>query len=116
MFTMAKDGGAIGAVILLFVLAAITGRRRNKKLKKLLQAEVARFEEEQAALAASGDKPALPAGANRPELERGPGGRAAPDAAELAHEERQREIASLVEQQPDEVATLLRGWLADRRA
>jgi flagellar M-ring protein FliF len=42
-----------------------------------------------------------------------PGG---PDEEAAAEREaRQQEITSLVEQQPEEVAQVLRGWLADRR-
>ena len=38
-----------------------------------------------------------------------------PSADELALEARHREISEMVEEQPDEVAQLLRGWLAERR-
>jgi len=38
-----------------------------------------------------------------------------PSPEMLAVEARHREISEMVEQQPDEVALLLRGWLAERR-
>jgi flagellar M-ring protein FliF len=38
-----------------------------------------------------------------------------PSPADLAVEERQREIEQMVEDQPDEIAALLRGWLAAGR-
>ena len=38
-----------------------------------------------------------------------------PSAEDLANEARHREIREMVEEQPDEVAQLLRGWLAERR-
>ena len=38
-----------------------------------------------------------------------------PNADTEARDARQREITQMVEEQPEEVAALLRGWLSDRR-
>jgi flagellar M-ring protein FliF len=72
--------------------------------------ELARLEEMQAALEAQ-QAAALESGAALAALEAAPPA----DAGEEAREARQREIAQMVEQQPDEVAQLLRGWMSDRR-
>jgi len=114
LYSMIKTGGTIGGVVVLLIMAVLGSRRRNKKLKAMMEAELARFSEEQAALVGSG-APALEGGAAgaMPALEaRTPAPK--PDSV-LLREERQRDIAALVEQQPEEVAALLRGWLADRR-
>jgi flagellar M-ring protein FliF len=108
---MAKTGAfALAVLVLLFM--AWRASRRSKRSTKLTPAEVAHLEQAQAALDSSrtlalsgreGDSlPALESGAGKgpPELER---------------REQQRDIANMVEQQPAEVAQLLRGWLADRR-
>ena len=111
LMSMIKTGATIFGVVLLILIALLGNRRRNKKLKKMLQAEIERFEAEQAELdsrqmaalsAGTGAAGALTAGA-------------AVDAESIARAERARDITALVERQPDEVATLLRTWLADRR-
>jgi flagellar M-ring protein FliF len=109
-----KTGAAIGGVLLLLLFAWISNRRRTKRLEKALQAEIARFEAEQAALGSGRGAQALGAGGGTAgELEAGPAG---PSDEERARTDRQRDISSMVEQQPEEVAALLRGWLADRRS
>ncbi|MFL6099157.1 MAG: hypothetical protein ACJ71T_04290, partial [Actinomycetales bacterium] len=87
--------------------AFIMSRKRPTTERELLELEM--FENAQRMPAAIGAgagvgavSHALPAG---PEL----GGA----TAELA--ERRQAVHALVERQPDEVAELLRGWLADRR-
>jgi flagellar M-ring protein FliF len=107
-----KTGAAIGGVLLLLLFAWVSNRRRNKRLQKALAAEIARFEAEQAALVGSGAQALGAAGGAAGALEAGPAG---PSDEERARAERQRDITSMVEQQPEEVAALLRGWLADRR-
>jgi len=99
---MVKTAAVVVGVLALLVMAVLSGRRRNKRLKSLVQAEVAQFEEEQGALVGAGRKE-LTSGAPVKEL------------PEIVRDERQREIAALVEKQPEEVALLLRAWLADRR-
>ncbi|GIJ69868.1 flagellar basal-body MS-ring/collar protein FliF [Virgisporangium ochraceum] len=112
LLSMVKTGATVLGVVLLILIALIGNRRRNKKLKKMLQAEIERFEAEQAELE-SRQMAALAAGTGAAgALTAGP---AEPDAEQLARAERSREITALVERQPDEVATLLRSWLADRR-
>ncbi|GAA0917284.1 flagellar basal-body MS-ring/collar protein FliF [Virgisporangium aurantiacum] len=111
LMSMIKTGATIFGVVLLILIALLGNRRRNKKLKKMLQAEIERFEAEQAELE-SRQMAALSAGTGAAgALTAGSGS----DAEALARAERARDITALVERQPDEVATLLRTWLADRR-
>lgn len=111
LMSMIKTGATVFGVVLLILIALLGNRRRNKKLKKMLQAEIERFEAEQAELEAR-QLAAIGAGTGAAgALTAAP----EPDAEQLARAERSREITSLVERQPDEVATLLRSWLADRR-
>jgi flagellar M-ring protein FliF len=113
LLSMIKTGATVLGVVLLILIALLGNRRRNKKLKKMLQAEIERFEAEQAELE-SRQMAAIGAGTGAAgALTAGP---AEPDPNALARAERSREITALVERQPDEVATLLRSWLADRRA
>jgi flagellar M-ring protein FliF len=97
-------------VLLLVIGAMLSSRRRNRRLRKLVKAEVAQLDDETAKAAAKELEDTGGAG-DRLALE--PAAPADPVTAERA--ERQREIAALVEKQPEEVAQLLRGWLADRR-
>jgi flagellar M-ring protein FliF len=106
--SMIKTGATVFGVVLLILMAVIGSKRRNKKLQKMLKAQLDRFEEEQAALEAR-TPVAIGAGGAAGELTAGP------TETDLARLERSRDITSMVERQPDEVATLLRGWLADRR-
>lgn len=106
--TMVKTA-AIVLVILIVLFMAWRANRRSKR-SRLSAEELAHLEEMQAALEAQ--RLAALEGAEMAALE------AAPPQADLdaeAREARQREIAQMVEQQPDEVAQLLRGWLAERR-
>jgi len=111
----AKTGGAVLAVVVLLFLAWRASRRARRR-SGLTPAELAHLEQAQAALERSravaiggreGDQTAAFEG-GPPALES-----AAAVAEREAHE---RSIATMVQQQPDEVAQLLRGWLADRRA
>jgi flagellar M-ring protein FliF len=121
LYSMIKTGAAVAGVVLLVMMAFISGRRRNKKLQKMLKAEVARFSGEQAelaatrtpALAGAGTGGAIGGNAAAGELEAAP--TATIDEEAKARADRQKEVAAMVEQQPEEVATLLRSWLADRR-
>jgi flagellar M-ring protein FliF len=110
LYSMVKTGAVVGAVLLLVIGAMLSSRRRNKRLRKLVKAEVAELDDETAKAAAKELENVDGAG-DRLALE--PAAPADPLTAERA--ERQREIAALVEKQPEEVAQLLRGWLADRR-
>jgi flagellar M-ring protein FliF len=112
LYSMIKTGATIGVIVLLLLIAMIRHRRRNKKLHRLLMAEVAQGNQDQAAIdSASARAIEANEGMNRA-LETRP---SEGDDLAAEREARQREIAELVEKQPEEVALMLRGWLADRR-
>jgi flagellar M-ring protein FliF len=113
MISMIKNGALIFGVVVLILMAFIGNRRRQKKMQKALQAQIDRFEAEQAELDAVRTPVAIAAGGAAGELTAGPPAELDPEV--LAREERSREISVLATQQPEEVVTLLRGWLADRR-
>jgi len=112
--SMIKTGSLILGVVVLILMAFIGNKRRQKKMQKALQAQIDRFEAEQAELTAVRTPVAIGAGVGAAgELTAGPPVELDPEF--LAREERSREITALAAQQPDDVVTLLRGWLADRR-
>lgn len=99
----AKTGGLVLVILILIFLAWLANR---KKRTQLSEEELAQLAEMQAALVAEAeagralegnDHLALEAG-----LDEGPN--------------RREEISEMVANQPEEVAVLLRGWLADRRS
>jgi len=99
--------GALGAVVLALIFLAWRASRRSKKRKALTPEERKHLEDMQAALEQQRLielNEAIPAQM----LE------AAPDTYSdgEAREERVREIEQMVKDQPDEMAVLLRGWLA----
>jgi flagellar M-ring protein FliF len=104
--SMAKTGGMAVLVLLLIFLAWRASRRARRS--KLTAEEIAQLEAMQAALEAQ-RLAALEA--NTPAALEA----ATIDAEQQARDGRHREITQMVEQQPDEVAALLRGWLAERR-
>jgi flagellar M-ring protein FliF len=108
LMSMAKTGG-MALLIALILFFAWRASRRSRKAD-LTAGETAALDRIQAVLEKR-QTPALGDG-DLPALESGLG--TSPEA--LAAEARQKEIAEMVEQQPDEVAQLLRGWLAERRA
>ncbi|MEV4132508.1 flagellar basal-body MS-ring/collar protein FliF [Dactylosporangium sp. NPDC049742] len=107
-------GLIILALLVLLIVAAISNRRRRKREKvQLTEQQNAALEEMQAAIEAARAKLALEGhggigGAHELEGAGGPG-------EEFDRDGRFRDITQMVEKQPDEVAQLLRGWLADRR-
>ncbi len=101
--------GAMAFVVLVLLFLAWRASKRNKR-SKLTEAELAQLEEMQAALERQRQLE-LAGGGTLTALEAGIG----PSADDEAREARQKEIAQMVEDQPDEVAALLRGWLAERR-
>lgn len=105
--SLAKTGGLALVVLVLLFLAWRASRKAKRS--KLSQVELAQLEEMQTALEMQrlGE---LNAGIPTQALEA-----AMPDLEAEAREGRQLEIAQMVNDQPDEVATLLRGWLAERR-
>lgn len=109
LFGLAKTGGLVLVTVLILLVAWLSARRRRgaaESAAELRVEEVARLlESANAARAVEGGGGGVPA------LEGGAG----PGPAERTRAVRD-EIGQLVERQPDEVAQLLRGWLADRRA
>jgi flagellar M-ring protein FliF len=92
-------------VVLILIFLAWRASRRAKKRTKLSDAELKHLEEMQAALEMQrlGElNAAIPAQAIEP-------------VRDEAREDRQREIEQMVEDQPEEVAALLRGWLGEGR-
>jgi flagellar M-ring protein FliF len=97
--------GAIGAVVLLILVAfLVAGARRSRRSRRealdLGRLEAAASDHEQALLDASGDQPIAVIDTNRPPQ---------PDPIDA----KRRQVAALVDEQPGEVADLLRGWLTD---
>jgi flagellar M-ring protein FliF len=109
-------GAIVLAILVLMIVAALTGRKRRKQSRQELTAEAnAALEEMQAAIEQARAKMAIEGGGGGGAAGALEGGPASPgEAAE--REGRQRDLATMVEKQPDEVAQLLRGWLADRRS
>jgi len=110
LMSMAKTGGL---ALMIAVLVFIAWRASKKSRRSELSAgETAALDRIQAVLEkrttpalgdGTGEALALGSGVDGPSQET------------LALEARHREISDMVEQQPDEVAQLLRGWLAERR-
>jgi flagellar M-ring protein FliF len=94
---------AMALVVLILIFLAWRASKRSKKRKALSPAELRHLEEMQSALEQR-RLAELNAAIPSPAIE-GPG------PAEQAREERQREIEQMVEEQPEEMAALLRGWL-----
>ncbi|MGN6242601.1 MAG: flagellar basal-body MS-ring/collar protein FliF [Motilibacteraceae bacterium] len=112
--SLIKTGGLVGLVVLVVLYALLAGRKR-RKAPALTDEERLQIEALQRSLELANSQPAgeLTGTGNVAiaALEPAP----APDpAAQLAALARD-EIGQLVQQQPEEVAQLLRGWLADRR-
>jgi flagellar M-ring protein FliF len=104
------NGKTIGAGLI--VLLLLFGAWRSSKKARavpLTPEEHAQLAEMQAALQEARVR-ALTGGGDVPALESGPD----PDLAG-SREAHQEELAVLVERQPEEVAALLRGWLADKK-
>ena len=112
--SLVKTGGLVGLVVLVVLYALLAGRKR-RKAPALTDEERVQIEALQRSLELATHQPAgeLTGTGNVAiaALEPAP----APDpAAQLAALARD-EIGQLLQQQPEEVAQLLRGWLADRR-
>ncbi|WP_067508842.1 flagellar basal-body MS-ring/collar protein FliF [Actinoplanes sp. TFC3] len=98
---------AMVAVVLFLMLLAWRWSRKQRKRKSLTPQELAHLDEMQAALEAQ-RLAQLNAAIPSPAIE-------AANATHEALEERQREIEQMVEDQPEEMAALLRGWLGAGR-
>ncbi|GID96845.1 flagellar basal-body MS-ring/collar protein FliF [Amorphoplanes digitatis] len=97
---------AMAVVVLFLIFLAWRASRRAKKRKALSPAELKHLEDMQAALEQQ-RLAELNAAIPSPAIE-------AANADFEAIEERQREIERMVQEQPEEMATLLRGWLSAR--
>ena len=98
---------AMALVVLLLIFLAWRASRRAKKRKALTPAELRHLEDMQSALEQQ-RLAQLNAAIPSPAIE-------AANADLEALEERQREIEQMVEDQPEEMAALLRGWLGAGR-
>ena len=90
-----EKGAMGGAVLLVLLLALVTGRRRAKKREQATTYVVEQLRQERQAL----EPPAALALAEAEQVEE--------------HSVRE-ELSALIERQPEDVATLLRGWLVER--
>jgi flagellar M-ring protein FliF len=109
LVSMAKQVGA--ALIVLLLLFGAWRSSKKKKSVALSDEERAQLEDMQAALEEARTRALTGGGVETPALEAGGG----PQGDEDERQARQLELATLVERQPEEVATLLRGWLADKK-
>ena len=95
---------ALVAVVLILMFLAWRASRRSKKRKSLSPGELRHLEEMQAALEQRRLAELNSAIPTSLAIE-------SPGPGELARDERQREIEQMVQEQPEEMAALLRGWL-----
>ncbi|PPK66477.1 flagellar basal-body MS-ring/collar protein FliF [Actinokineospora auranticolor] len=117
-FTLIKQGAAALAVLVLLVVTWLATRRRRKNGNVIRTAELERLDAikaelertRQAALDTADERARLEAAADRAALSAGINGDNGPQEQKL------KEIEALVDEQPDEVARLLRGWLATKGA
>ncbi len=108
MMQMAKTGGLSLLVGLMVLIAWL--KSRKKKGSEAQRVELELLEAERAKLEQARQRLAVEHAENMLALE----SVAVTPSAAIA-DEMKNEITDLVERQPDEVAALLRGWLADRR-
>jgi flagellar M-ring protein FliF len=111
-----ETGAMVFGVVVLLLMALLSGRKKRKQQRRSIQLtddERTQFEEMQAAIEEARRRE-LEGGGDPAALAAGTGG----DDGSIEindHVRRQQTISSLIKRQPDEVAQLLRGWLADRR-
>jgi flagellar M-ring protein FliF len=112
LMSMARTVGLVLLVLIVLVLAFLSSKRNKRS--EFDDTELAQLEETRRRIALEGSSPHMALeSANRSALEL-----TAPVPSDGDAERRlvvREEISDLVERQPDEVAQLLRGWLADRR-
>jgi flagellar M-ring protein FliF len=108
MFNMAKTGG----LIVLIALALFIGVRRSRKEERtpVDLGELPVYRDEPAELESAPLAMAVTSASTAPVLPAAPA-----NALAESNLQARNEIGQLIEQQPDEVARLLRGWLVDRR-
>ncbi|GAA1796305.1 flagellar basal-body MS-ring/collar protein FliF [Nocardioides hankookensis] len=102
-WSMIRNGGIAVAVLAMLLLAWLRARRGKKAREERTEYLV-----EQLRLDAANRAAAAAA------LEPAPAVAALETAEQAANDELKREVAALAERQPDEIATLLRGWLVER--
>jgi flagellar M-ring protein FliF len=111
--------GAAAALALLVAVSTFMVMRRRKKDLRQLEDLAATLSNRPAAAdpEATGVNPAMTPGNDGASVD-GRFGSSAPPliGVEGRREERQQVLTELIDNQPDEVAQLLRGWLGDRRA
>jgi flagellar M-ring protein FliF len=102
-WSMIRNGGIALAVLAMLLLAWLRARkaRKSRDERTSYLVEQLRLESAERAAAAAALEP-IPAVA------------ALETAEDRASDEMKRELAQLAERQPDEIATLLRGWLVER--
>ncbi|WIM96083.1 flagellar basal-body MS-ring/collar protein FliF [Actinoplanes oblitus] len=107
--TLVKTG-ALAFVVLALIFLAWRASRRAKRRQQLTAEEKAHLEEMQAALEAQrqAELEATQAMSAAAMIEGG----APMQVHDEAREERHREIEQMVQEKPDEMATLLRGWMS----
>ncbi len=113
MFGYIKQG-AIGLVLLVvFLLTWVLRRKKSKagSAQPLLELDLVEAKSQALAALPEQRREALGTAGGRPALTGGTAGKPVESPGR-----RREDIAQLVERQPDEVAELLRGWLADRRS
>jgi len=111
---------AAGAIALVVMAAAFMVLRRRKKDLRQLQELAEQLSNRHAVIDdVTMANPQLAGGTDGASVD-GRFGTAAPElrgvASDHGREERQAVLSELIDNQPDEVAQLLRGWLGDRRA
>ena len=102
-FSMIRNGGIALAVLAMLLLAWLRSRRGRKEREERTAYLVEQLRQDAADRAAA----AAP-------IEPPPAMAVLETAESKANDELKREIAMLAERQPDELATLLRGWLVER--
>jgi flagellar M-ring protein FliF len=109
LMSIGKTAG-LGLLIALLVFFAWRQSRKTRRTE-VTYAELERLDEGEAA-ELEAYRAREVAMANRAALEGGPGGTVEVDPSAAKRDD----ISAMVDRQPDEVAQLLRGWLADRRS
>lgn len=112
LFSMIRKGVLGLLVLAILILALLSGRRTRRA--ELSVAELNELEEARRLMAlGSGEQVSIAIGGSAPAIEM-PTVRT-PDPMAAKRLAAREDISEMVEQQPEEVAQLLRGWLAERR-
>ncbi|MBZ5737810.1 flagellar basal-body MS-ring/collar protein FliF [Nocardioides mangrovi] len=102
-WTMIRNGGIAVGIALMLLLAWLRARKGRKQREERTTYLVEQLRQDAA------DRAAAVAAVEQP-----PAMAALETAEQQANEELKRELAQLADRQPDELATLLRGWLVER--